>query len=325
MDLADIRQAIDGIDTTLLNSFVERMDIATEVAKSKIEMGKAVFDPARERSKLNNLASRAPERYEAQTITLFRLLMSMSKAEQQRYINELRGITVSQKAHATAAACDTPFPQTATVACQGVEGAYSQIAACKLFDVPDIAFFETFEGVMRAVRDGFCEFGVLPIENSTAGSVNAVYDLLAQFDFHIVRSLRLKIDHNLLVKPGTKLADVREVYSHGQAIAQCASFIESHDLHATKYPNTAMSAEMVASSGRTDVAAIASRSCATLYGLEVLESNIQDSDNNYTRFVVISREPRVYPGANRTSLMIDRKSTRLNSSHVKRSRMPSSA
>ena len=293
MDLADIRQAIDGIDTTLLNSFVERMDIATEVAKSKIEMGKAVFDPARERSKLNNLASRVPERYEAQAITLFRLLMSMSK-----------GITVSQKAHATAAAFDTPFPQTASVACQGVEGAYSQIAACRLFDVPDIAFFETFEGVMRAVRDGFCEFGVLPIENSTAGSVNAVYDLLAQFDFHIVRSLRLKIDHNLLVKPGAKLADVHEVYSHGQAIAQCAGFIEAHDLHATKYPNTAMSAEMVASSERTDVAAIASRSCAALYGLEVLEPNIQDSDNNYTRFVVISREPRVYPGANRTSLMI---------------------
>lgn len=120
---------------------------------------------------------------------------------------------------------------------------------------------------MRAVRDGFCEFGVLPIENSTAGSVNAVYDLLAQFDFHIVRSLRLKIDHNLLVKPGTKLADIREVYSHGQAIAQCASFIEAHGLHATKYPNTAMSAEMVASSERTDVAAIASRSCAALYGL----------------------------------------------------------
>lgn len=304
MDLADIRQAIDGIDTTLLNSFVERMDIATEVAKSKIEMGKAVFDPARERSKLNNLAGRAPERYEAQTITLFRLLMSMSKAEQQRYINELKGITLSQKAHATAEAFNAPFPQTASVACQGVEGAYSQIAACKLFDVPDIAFFETFEGVMRAVRDGFCEFGVLPIENSTAGSVNAVYDLLAQFDFHIVRSLRLKIDHNLLVKPGTKLQDVREVYSHGQAIAQCAGFIEAHDLHATKYPNTAMSAEMVANSKRTDVAAIASRSCAVLYGLEVLESNVQDSDNNYTRFVVISREPRVYPGANRTSLMI---------------------
>ena len=120
---------------------------------------------------------------------------------------------------------------------------------------------------------------------------------------------KLKSDSNdqieaALAEANKKLADVREVYSHGQAIAQCAGFIESHDQHATKYPNTAMSAEMVASSGRTDVAAIASRSCATLYGLEVLESNIQDSDNNYTRFVVISREPRVYPGANRTSLMI---------------------
>ncbi len=303
MDLADIRQTIDGIDTTLLNSFIERMDIATEVAKSKIKMGKAVFDPARERSKLNHLASRAPERYEAQTIALFRLLMSMSKAEQQRYINELKGITVSQKAHATATAFDTPFPQTASVACRAWKALTVKSPRASSSTCPT-SRFETFEGVMRAVRDGFCEFGVLPIENSTAGSVNAVYDLLAQFDFHIVRSLRLKIDHNLLVKPGTKLADIREVYSHGQAIAQCAGFIEAHGLHATKYPNTAMSAEMVANSERTDVAAIASRSCAALYGLEVLEPNIQDSDNNYTRFVVISREPRVYPGANRTSLMI---------------------
>ena len=227
MDLADIRQAIDGIDTTLLNSFVERMDIATEVAKSKIEMGKAVFDPARERSKLNNLASRAPERYEAQTITLFRLLMSMSKAEQQRYINELKGITVSQKAHATAAVSDTAFPQTATVACQGVEGAYSQIAACKLFDVPDIAFFETFEGVMRAVRDGFCEFGVLPIENSTAGSVNAIYDLMTKHNFSIVRSARLKVSHNLLCKHGVKKEDIKEIFSHQQAISQCAGYLST--------------------------------------------------------------------------------------------------
>ena len=142
---------------------------------------------------------------------------------------------------------------------------------------------------MRAVRDGFCEFGVLPIENSTAGSVNAVYDLLAQFDFHIVRSLRLKIDHNLLVKPGTKLADVREVYSHGQAIAQCAGFIEGHGLHATKYPNTAMSAEMVANSERTDVAAIASRSCAALYGLEVLKPNIPTANEPGALYRVLER------------------------------------
>ncbi len=144
---------------------------------------------------------------------------------------------------------------------------------------------------------------MLPIENSTAGSVNAVYDLLAQFDFHIVRSLRLKIDHNLLVKPGTKLQDVREVYSHGQAIAQCAGFIESHDLHATKYPNTAMSAEMVASSGRTDVAAIASRSCA-LYGLG--GAGVQHPGLGQQLHALRRHQPRAarLSRANRTSLMI---------------------
>ena len=304
MDLSVIREKIDRIDTTLLEAFTERMDIATEVAKSKIEMGKAVYDPARERAKLQNLASRVPAKYEAQALALFKLLMSMSKAEQQAYINGLAGATVSERARQVVAPLDEPFPVTASVACQGVEGAYSQIAACKLFDVPNITFFDNFEGVMKAVRDGFCEFGVLPIENSTAGSVNAVYDLLAQYDFHIVRSLRLKIEHNLLVKPGTKLDDVREVYSHGQALTQCAGYIEDHGFTPNKFLNTAMSAEFVANSERTDVAAIASRSCAALYGLEVAESNIQDSDANYTRFVVISAKPLVYPGANRTSLRI---------------------
>ena len=305
MDLADIRQTIDGIDTTLLNSFVERMDIATEVAKSKIEMGKAVFDPARERSKLNNLASRAPERYEAQTIALFRLLMSMSKAEQQRYINELKGITISQKAHATAAAFDTPFPQTATVACQGVEGAYSQIAACKLFDVPDIAFFETFEGVMRAVRDGFCEFGVLPIENSTAGSVNKVFDLMGAHEFSIVRSTRVKVDHCLLAKKGAHVEGIRDIYSHEQAIRQCAAFLETMpEARVHVCENTAVAARMVADAGRDDVAALSSRSCAELYGLSVLGSAVQDRDNNYTRFACISKKLEIYLGADRSSMTL---------------------
>lgn len=304
MDLGQIRTKIDEIDSDLLRRFVERMDIATEVAKSKVEMGKNVFDPTRERAKLKNVADRVPERYEQQTITLWRLLMSMSKAEQMRYINGLKGTTVSEHAHASVVPVDHPFPACASVGCQGVEGAYSQLAACKAFDVPDITFFDTFEGVMRAVADGFCEFGVLPIENSTAGSVNAVYDLLSSYDFHIVRSVRLKIDHNLLAKPGTKLDDVREIFSHSQAISQCQGYIERHGLKATRYANTAMSAEFVANSERNDVAAIASRSCAELYGLTLIDQDIQDSDNNYTRFVVISSEPRIYPGADRTSLML---------------------
>ena len=302
MELSDYRKELDSIDAQMLELFKQRMNTVRGVAEYKKENKLPVLQQGREREILAAAAAGAGEELEDYARTFFATLMDVSRSYQERLT--AKGGVISETI--TDALKSTPpiFPKHGTVACQGVEGAYSQIAACKLFDVPDIAFFETFEGVMRAVRDGFCEFGVLPIENSTAGSVNAVYDLLAQFDFHIVRSLRLKIDHNLLVKPGTKLADIREVYSHGQAIAQCAGYIEGHNLHASKYPNTAMSAEMVASSERTDVAAIASRSCAALYGLEVLEPNIQDSDNNYTRFVVISREPRVYPGANRTSLMI---------------------
>ncbi len=119
---------------------------------------------------------------------------------------------------------------------RALEGAYSQIAACKLFDIPDIAFFETFEGVMRAVRDGFCEFGVLPIENSTAGSVNAVYDLLAQFDFHIVRSLRLKIDHNLLRQTRHQARRRAKSTAMAEPLPSAPALSKSHDLHATKYP-----------------------------------------------------------------------------------------
>ena len=143
MDLADIRQTIDGIDTTLLNSFVERMDIATEVAKSKIEMGKAVFDPARERSKLNNLASRAPERYEAQTIALFRLLMSMSKAEQQRYINELKGHHHLAKGPRHGCSLQHALSLKPPPSLAGaLRAPTAKSPRARLFDVPDIAFFE---------------------------------------------------------------------------------------------------------------------------------------------------------------------------------------
>ena len=305
MDLADIRQAIDGIDTTLLSSFIERMDIATEVAKSKIEMGKAVFDPARERSKLNNLASRAPERYEAQTITLFRLLMSMSKAEQQRYINELKGITVSQKAHATATAFDTPFPQTATVACQGVDGAYSQLACDKLFTAPSISYFKNFEGVFAAVEQGLCEYGILPIENSTYGTVNEVYDLMKNYRFHIVRSIKLKVDHSLLVLPGTELKDVKEIFSHEQAIGQCSEFLKAHPgIKVTVCDNTAAAAKMLHESGRHDAASISSAGCANLYGLKKLDTRVQNTDGNFTRFICISKKAMIFPGADRISLML---------------------
>ena len=307
MDLADIRTRIDAVDAQILDLLGQRMQLAREVAESKRGSGKAVFDPARERQKLRAVHDGAPEGLGTQATTLFSLLMSMSRAEQLHILGGDRQDLLSDRIRAALVPVDEPFPQVADVACQGVEGAYSQIAACKLFRLPSISYFGTFEGVCRAVRDGFCRYGVLPIENSTAGSVNAVYDLLAEHDFFIVRSLRLKIDHNLLAKPGTRIGDIREVTSHEQAVAQCQGFLGSLGARVTVCENTAKAAERVAVSDRGDLAALSSIDCADLYGLDVLERDVQDSDNNYTRFVVISASPQIFPGATRTSLMLTTK------------------
>ena len=219
MNLEEVREHIDRIDAQLIELFNERLDLAPHVVNAKLEMGKPIFDPGRERDKLAGIAQAAPQDRQAQLISLFSLLMNMNKIEQNRYLASLDQKPQSKRAINTLLPADAQFPVTASVACQGVEGAYSQLAASKLFKVPSITFFDTFEGVFRAVRDGLCDYGVLPIENSTAGSVNAVYDLLAQYRFSIVRSLRLKIDHNLVAKPGTRREDIREVISHEQALA----------------------------------------------------------------------------------------------------------
>ena len=304
MDLGQIRSRIDEIDGELLDLFTQRMEIARQVAEAKRGTKKAVFDPVREREKLSEVAARTPDLYRPQAIALFSLLMSMNKAEQQRVLATDDAQSTSAVARRSLKAVDEPFPEVASVACQGVEGAYSQIAATRLFRVPAISYFATFEGVCRAVRDGFCEYGVLPIENSTAGSVNAVYDLLAEYRFSIVRSCRLKIDHNLLACPGTTRSAIREVWSHEQAIAQCASYLDGLDVQVHVCENTAQAASFVAETGRPDIAALSSRRCAELYGLDILDEDVQDSDNNYTRFVVVSAQPCIFPGATRTSLML---------------------
>lgn len=308
MDLTDVRGKIDDIDNRILALFQERMDLAANVAASKIETGKAVFDPAREREKLAAIASSAPEHLRNQSVALFSLLMSMNKAEQLKIINEGKGDSASSRMRASFLPLETPFPSIASVCCQGVEGAYSQIAACKAFSVPSITFAPTFEGVFESVMDGACEFGILPIENSTAGSVNAVYDLLGANGCSIVRAARVKIDHNLLARPGVGIEDIREVISHNQALSQCAGYLRRLGVRTTACENTARAAELVASSERRDIAALASRACADLYGLSTLERDVQDSSANYTRFVVVARDPAIYPGADRASMQLTLKS-----------------
>ena len=197
------------------------------------------------------------------------------------------------------------FPQAPCVACQGVEGAFSQIACEKIFKSPFIMYFKNFESVFSAIENGLCQYGVLPLENSTAGSVKQVYDLMIRRNFSIVRTFRLKVDHSLLVKPGTTLDQVREIYSHEQALGQCSDFLAGlPNVKVIAVENTAVAAKMVSESPRSDVAALSSRTCAELYGLQVLASGVQDRGNNRTRFICISKNLEIYPGADKTSIMM---------------------
>ena len=172
--------------------------------------------------------------------------------------------------------------------------------------MPFIMYFKDFDGVFSSIENGLCQYGVVPIENSTAGSVKKVYDLMINRNFHIVRSVRMKIDHNLLAKHGTKMEDIKEIYSHEQAIGQCAEFLKQFgkDVRITAVSNTAVAAEMVATSERKDVAALCSHNCMELYGLSCLKRSVQDHGNNYTRFICISQKLEIYPGANHTSIML---------------------
>lgn len=303
MDINELRCEIDKVDNQLVKLFVERMNLSAQIADYKKEHKLPIYVPSREREKLQNVAKMAGEDMDNYTRVLYSMLFELSRSYQNK-----RNI-LSTPLHDTIVDSieNTPklFPQTPMVACQGVEGAYAQIACEKMFKSPFIMYFKNFEGIFNAIDQGLCQYGILPIENSTAGSVKKVYDLMIHHNFSIVRTFRLKIDHNLLANPGTKLADVKEIYSHEQAINQCSGFLNSiPGVKIIPVENTAVAAMAVAESGRTDVAAISSRSCETLYNLTCLADSIQDKGNNRTRFICISKKLEIYPGSDKTSIMM---------------------
>lgn len=193
----------------------------------------------------------------------------------------------------------------AQAACQGVAGAFSHRACLEVFDQPDIQFYPQFEDVFRAVSLGERRYGMIPIENTLAGSVTDNYDLMLQYRLYIVGTVKVKIEHSLLVLPGTKLSDIKQVYSHEQALHQCSDFLKAHPSIASHpFSNTAASAKFVAEQNDPSIAAISSLECARMYGLEVLAQSIQNRRDNFTRFVVLAREPVTHPGCNRISLVV---------------------
>ena len=303
MDLQELRGKIDAIDDQLIQLFAQRMDVAAQIGDYKKERNLPVFVPAREREKLKDVAEKAGPEMANYTRVLYSMLFELSRSYQSKrsdtltpLFNEItKAISGTQKL----------LPTAPMVACQGVEGAYSQIACEKIFKNPFIMYFKSFDGVFNAIEQGLCQYGILPIENSTAGSVKKVYDLMIRHKFYIVRTFRLKVDHNLLVNPGTRESDIKEIYSHEQALNQCTDFLAKFKgAKIIPVENTAVAAQMVASSGRKDVAALSSRSCAELYGLKTLASSVQDQGNNYTRFICISKNLEVYPGSDKTTIMM---------------------
>ncbi|MBR6951415.1 MAG: bifunctional chorismate mutase/prephenate dehydratase [Oscillospiraceae bacterium] len=303
MDLTDYRRQIDEVDARLVDLFAERMRISAEIGAYKKAHGLPVLNAGREAEKLTAVSAAAPEELSGYTRELYSLLMELSRAYQSRLTGS--GSELTDRVEAAAAAASRPFPSRVTAACQGVEGAYSQLACEKMIREADIRYYPTFDSVFEAIENGECRYGVLPVENSTAGSVNKVYDAMQRHRFSIVRSVRLKVDHNLLTLPGAGLSDVRRIYSHEQAISQCSEFLKTlPDAEVIPCANTAVAARMVAEAGRKDMAALSSRACMELYGLSCAAENVQNQDSNYTRFACISRELEIYPGADRTSLML---------------------
>lgn len=303
MDLKELREQIDGIDRELVSLFVKRMEVSADIAAYKRENNQAVFVPAREREKLQSVADLAGEEMANYTRVLYSMLFELSRS----YQSKCNAVSTPLYEQITKSIENTPklFPQTPMVACQGVEGAYAQIACERIFKSPMIMYFKNFDGVFTAIEKGLCQYGILPIENSTAGSVKKVYDLMVHHNFSIIRTFRLKIDHNLLVNPGTKLEDIKEIYSHEQAISQCAGFLSTlPGVKIIPVENTAVAADIVAKSGRKDFAALSSRNCESLYGLKCLKASVQDEGNNRTRFICISKNLEIYPGSDRTSIMM---------------------
>lgn len=299
VDLAVSRERIDAIDARIVELFEDRMRIAADVAAFKRAKGLPVLDREREARKIEAVTQAASDDFAQYMAPLFRFVMEMSRAHQHGLLADGSEMRIETDRI-------DGLPAATRVACQGVMGAYSHHAAKAFFPKADIIFRDSWPAACDLLFAGEADYVVLPLENSTAGTVNRVYDLLVQRGLFIVASLSFRIDHALLAKEGCKLDDVREVFSHEQALRQCDGFISglSGDVRATVCENTATAARKVAHDSRRDVAAIASPQCADLYGLSVIADAVQDESDNFTRFICAARTPQMTEDADTSSFFL---------------------
>ena len=301
MSLDELRKQIDEIDDKISDLYVKRMEVCKQIGLEKANQGSSVNVSEREKAVVNRITADKSDEMKRYLKLLYDTVFFQSKNYQGKFVK-----AKSDTANALRDILSKPrqlFPISASVACQGVQGAYSGEATEKLFDISDVTYFKTFEGVFNAVDKGLCEYGVLPIENRNAGSVSQVYDLMKKYNFYIVKSVRVQISHALCAKKGVKLGEIKTVYSHGQALMQCAEHLKSLGVKTIEVENTAVAAKMVAESEDRSIAAICSDNCAEIYNLCTLERAMQDNGNNFTRFICISKSLKVFKGADKISVM----------------------
>lgn len=299
MDLKDLRNEIDEIDDQLIPLLIKRMNISKQVAEYKVERGIPVLNSEREQQILDDVEAKCGEL--GNTIkTVFSATMDASRAIQHKIIGggkALREAVVTSMSDKKITAGGMP------VACQGVDGAYSGVTAKKLFPDSPVKYYTQFEDVFEAVNKGDTKFGVIPVENSTAGSVHESYDLIMKYRFYVVGAYDLKIEHCLCAKESTRYEDITDIYSHPQALSQCNNFLHNFDFTGINFSNTAAAAKYVAESDKNNIAVICSELAAKKYGLKILKRNVQNNNNNRTRFIVISKKLIIGKDAEKISLI----------------------
>ena len=302
-DLQELRKQIDQIDREMVRLFEARMDVCRQVAEYKIANGKKVLDRTREREKLETLGGLAHGSFNRHGVQeLFQQIMAMSRKLQYQLL-EQEGVSGS-----------LPFTRIdqidrkhCRVVYQGVEGAYQHQAAMEYFgkDV-NVFHMETWRDCMEAIKEGMADYAVLPIENSSAGEINDIYDLLEEYENYIVGEQIIRIQHALLGVPGAKLSDIRTVFSHPQALMQCAGYLSGQEhWKQISLTNTAVAAEKVARDGDRSQAAIAGEITAGLYGLEILEMPVNDCRFNSTRFIIVTIRKMYEKDAKKVSICFE--------------------
>lgn len=302
-ELAELREQLDQIDDKIAELYEKRMEVCAQVGEYKIKSGKKVFDRQREKEKLADVASKVKGDFNSKGIReVYQQLMSMSRKLQYQQL-----VSAGALGRLPFIQVDDLDKKNARVVFQGTEGAYSQAAMHQFFG-PDVNSFHvrTFRDAMEAIEEGSADYAVLPIENSSAGPVNEMYDLLDEFENYIVAETILPVVHTLSGLPGAKLTDIQRVYSKAEALMQTSRFLEDHsDWQKISVVNTAIAAKKVLTDQDITQGAVCSAYAAKVHGLSVLADGINDDPDNCTRFIVVTNQKVFLKNASKISIRFE--------------------